>query len=59
MEVLFRFHGQHFVWNADKAATNLAKHGISFELRARSSSTLCFVSKAQAATANSAMRRSD
>jgi uncharacterized DUF497 family protein len=31
MDVLFRLQGQHFVWNAEKASTNLTKHGISFE----------------------------
>lgn len=31
MDVLFRLGGQQFVWNADKAATNLVKHGIRFQ----------------------------
>jgi uncharacterized protein len=31
MDVLFLYCGQHFVWNAEKTAANLAKHGISFE----------------------------
>ena len=31
MDVLFLFHGQPFVWNAEKASANAAKHGVSFE----------------------------
>jgi uncharacterized DUF497 family protein len=31
MDVLFLLHGQHFVWNAEKASANVAKHGVSFE----------------------------
>lgn len=31
MDVLFLLHGQHFVWNSEKASANLLKHGISFE----------------------------
>ncbi|MBT9331790.1 BrnT family toxin [Paracidobacterium acidisoli] len=29
MEIRFLYQGQHFIWNAEKAATNLLKHGIS------------------------------
>jgi uncharacterized protein len=31
VDVLFLHHGQQFIWDAEKAATNLAKHGIRFE----------------------------
>lgn len=31
MDLLFLHHGQQFVWDAEKAATNLAKHGTRFE----------------------------
>jgi uncharacterized DUF497 family protein len=31
MDVRFLYCGQHFVWNAEKASANQAKHGISFE----------------------------
>ena len=31
MDVLYLLHGQHFVWNSDKASTNFTKHGIAFE----------------------------
>ena len=31
MDVLFLYHGQHFIWNSEKASANLTKHGISFE----------------------------
>ena len=31
MDVLFLYHGLHFVWDSEKAAANLTKHGISFE----------------------------
>ena len=31
MDVIFLRHEQYFVWDADKASTNLAKHGVSFE----------------------------
>jgi uncharacterized protein len=31
MDIGFLYQGQRFVWNAQKAAGNLAKHGISFE----------------------------
>lgn len=31
MDLFFVLHGQHFVWNHEKGAGNLAKHGISFE----------------------------
>lgn len=32
MDVLFLHHGQQFIWDAEKAAANLAKHGIRFEV---------------------------
>lgn len=31
MEVIFLLNEQYFVWDADKARKNLAKHGVSFE----------------------------
>ncbi len=31
MDVLYRYEGLDFVWNAQKAASNFAKHGIRFE----------------------------
>lgn len=31
MDVIFLCHEQYFVWDADKARKNLAKHGVSFE----------------------------
>ena len=31
MDVLFLHHGQQFIWDAEKAAANLAKHGVRFE----------------------------
>jgi len=31
MDIGYLFHGQHFVWDSEKAARNLAKHGVSFE----------------------------
>ena len=31
MDVVFRLQGSEFEWNDEKAATNLAKHGVSFE----------------------------
>ena len=31
MDVIFLLLGQRFVWDAEKASTNLAKHGVSFE----------------------------
>jgi uncharacterized DUF497 family protein len=32
MDVLFVYHGQSFVWDSEKASTNVVKHGVSFEL---------------------------
>lgn len=31
MDLTFSYLGQTFVWNSDKAALNLTKHGVSFE----------------------------
>jgi len=31
VDVRYTLHGQTFEWNATKAATNLRKHGVSFE----------------------------
>lgn len=32
MEVIFLHNEQYFVWDSEKASSNLAKHGVSFEL---------------------------
>jgi len=32
MDLLWLHQGQRFVWNKEKAAANLKKHGISFEM---------------------------
>ncbi|WP_089410256.1 BrnT family toxin [Granulicella rosea] len=32
MDVLFRYEGLDFVWDVHKAASNLVKHGVRFEL---------------------------
>lgn len=31
MDISYERNGQTFTWNADKAAANLRKHGVSFE----------------------------
>src|SRR5689334_2859514 len=31
MDIFYERNGQTFSWNAEKAATNLRKHGVSFE----------------------------
>jgi uncharacterized DUF497 family protein len=31
MDVVFLHLGQRFIWDSEKAATNLAKHGLAFE----------------------------
>ncbi|MHB1022419.1 MAG: BrnT family toxin [Acidobacteriaceae bacterium] len=31
MDLFFLYQGQRFVWNAEKASSNLGKHGVSFE----------------------------
>jgi uncharacterized protein len=31
MDIHFLLYGQRFVWDAEKASTNIGKHGISFE----------------------------
>jgi uncharacterized DUF497 family protein len=31
MDLRFESNGLHFCWNAEKAASNFAKHGVSFE----------------------------
>ena len=31
MDLTFSYQGQRFVWNSEKAASNLAKHGVAFE----------------------------
>jgi uncharacterized DUF497 family protein len=35
MDVRFLLHGQEFIWDADKAASNRAKHGVRFETAAQ------------------------
>jgi uncharacterized DUF497 family protein len=32
MDVHFLFQGQRFVWDQEKACSNLAKHGVTFEI---------------------------
>jgi uncharacterized protein len=32
VEVIFLHNEQYFVWDSEKASSNLAKHGVSFEL---------------------------
>jgi len=32
MDLLFLYHGQRFVWDAEKASVNATKHGVSFEV---------------------------
>ena len=31
MDIGFLYQGQRFVWDSDKAASNVSKHGIAFE----------------------------
>ena len=31
MDVHFEYHGNTFVWDADKARANVHKHGVAFE----------------------------
>lgn len=31
VDVLYRYEGLEFVWDVQKAATNIAKHGVRFE----------------------------
>ena len=33
-DVHFELQGQRFVWNSDKAASNLSKHGVAFSTAA-------------------------
>ena len=35
MEIEFELGGEVFRWNAEKAATNIAKHGVTFEQAAQ------------------------
>jgi uncharacterized DUF497 family protein len=32
MDLHFLFLGQRFVWDSEKASTNISKHGVSFEM---------------------------
>ncbi|HEX3471099.1 MAG TPA: BrnT family toxin [Silvibacterium sp.] len=32
MDIGFLYQGQRFVWDSDKAASNVSKHGIAFEM---------------------------
>ena len=43
MDIEFTLGGDTFVWNADKALRNIAKHGIRFEEAARVFSDPLFV----------------
>jgi uncharacterized protein len=31
MDLFFLYRGQHFIWDTEKASSNLDKHGIAFE----------------------------
>lgn len=31
VDIQYELHGTTFVWDADKAATNVRKHGVAFE----------------------------
>ena len=31
MDIFFLHHGQRFVWDAEKASSNVSKHGVRFE----------------------------
>jgi uncharacterized DUF497 family protein len=31
MDIVFLYQGQRFVWDSEKATTNIGKHGVSFE----------------------------
>lgn len=31
MDIHFLLHGQHFVWDSEKATSNAGKHGVRFE----------------------------
>ena len=31
MDLFFLYQGQRFVWDSEKASSNLGKHGVSFE----------------------------
>jgi hypothetical protein len=32
MDLYFLYHGQRFVWDAEKSSSNVGKHGVSFEV---------------------------
>jgi len=32
MDIHFLLHGQRFVWDSEKASSNVSKHGVDFEL---------------------------
>jgi uncharacterized DUF497 family protein len=32
MDLHFLYHGQRFVWDSEKASSNVAKHGVTFEI---------------------------
>jgi uncharacterized DUF497 family protein len=32
MDIHFLYQGQRFVWDSEKASTNVSKHGVSFEV---------------------------
>jgi hypothetical protein len=31
MDIVFLYQGQRFIWDAEKAASNVTKHGVGFE----------------------------
>jgi uncharacterized DUF497 family protein len=32
MNICFLYHGQRFMWDSEKASSNVVKHGVSFEV---------------------------
>jgi uncharacterized DUF497 family protein len=32
MDIYFLYHGQLFVWDSEKASSNVSKHGVRFEM---------------------------
>ena len=31
MDIHFQYHGQRFVWDSEKASSNVTRHGVTFE----------------------------
>jgi uncharacterized DUF497 family protein len=32
MDIYFLYHSQRFMWDSEKASSNVSKHGVSFEM---------------------------